>query len=109
MATITRTVITPVIYQEPYKANYTISGVEDSELSTDTKQQLHATVFHSVGSSYELASAVTTTGLVTVKNITGDTLTVTSASGTIDGGSSILLIDDEALTVKSDGTNWHIV
>lgn len=49
---------------------------------------------------------------VTVKktDATANTVTVTGATGNIDGASNVVLYsEDESVTVISDGTNWHII
>jgi hypothetical protein len=48
--------------------------------------------------------------LAVKKNGASNSLTITPATGTIDGAGSLVLYDDNSIIMlMSDGTNWHIV
>lgn len=63
------------------------------------------------GFTVTLPTAVGATRAYTVKKIAAaNTLTVASASGTIDGAATVtIVVQYESITVVSDGTNWFVV
>jgi hypothetical protein len=102
MVAVNRTVIVPHIYEGPWKGTYA--------LSDEGADQLHDVEITTTGTTHVLDTAVGSNGVVTIKNATGDTLTVsTTDSQTIDGETSIQLLNNEALTIYSDQSNWHII
>ena len=107
---ITETFIKPEIFRPPQKANYTISDLLESELDDTLKDKLVESVIASTGPTINLETAVGYLGHKNIKNATGAVLTVsTNGSETIDGETSILLLDNESLALISDGSNWLIV
>jgi hypothetical protein len=81
-------------------------------VSTNTTAGVGGDFFYFVTgtTTLSLPAAAGNTGVYTVKNIGGGTVTVdTVGSETIDGAASQSFSYPDALTLVSDGTNWWIV
>lgn len=86
-------------------SNYTITGADNTILADATSGALTVTLPSPSGISGRI---------YTIKKIgTGDidnALTITPASGTIDGGASYVIYNDWTyVTLQTDGTNWYII
>ena len=95
---------TPAVNSAAPSAPYTITtntGIEEIWLFTPTlatSAQIPAA--STAGSGYKY----------NIKNLSTHALTVTSASGTIDGAANFILsVQYSSITVTSDGTNWFIL
>jgi len=83
-----------------------------ASISTNTTAGVGGDFFYFVTgtTTLSLPAAAGNTGVYTVKNIGGGTVTVdTVGSETIDGAASQSFSYPDALTLVSDGTNWWIV
>ncbi|MFT3676084.1 MAG: hypothetical protein QM781_09325 [Chitinophagaceae bacterium] len=86
-------------------ANYTLSGTDNTVLANTTTTALTLT----------LPDPVSFAGRIyTIKKIGSggidNQLTITPASGTIDGGSSYVIYNDWTyVTMQTDGANWYII
>jgi hypothetical protein len=76
--------------------------VTDSEVDCNaTSAAFTATLFSAVGNAGRV---------ITVKNSgTANNVTVASLGGTIDGQPSFIIPIKCSMTVKADGTNWHVI
>ncbi len=85
-------------------SNYTISthtGIEEIYLLTPSADiTVNIPAASTAGSGFKY----------NIKNLSGSyELTITPASGTIDGGSPVLNTQYQSVTIVSDGANYHII
>ena len=121
MATITETFIKPEVFRPMKVATYTIGAIEEAELDQDLQDKINgkADAPHPIeivsnvittGTTTALVTAVGATAMYITTNATGSSLTITTnGSETINGDSSIILMDEESLSTVSNGSNWLIV
>jgi hypothetical protein len=108
---ITETYIEPEIFRPAKVATYTMSDIEESELSDALQDKLNAdkTDITLTSSSVSLADGFTDR-IYVIKNTspTGDVV-VTPVSGTIDNQSTLTLTGYESVSLVFDESNWWII
>jgi hypothetical protein len=67
-------------------------------------------IVNTSGTTQTLPNATQVTGMLVTLKLTGNSLTVSSAGGTIDGAATFVYpaVQYESHTFLSDGTNWHV-